>query len=118
MATWPTYAKFIASGYQVEDEVAVERTQMENGVARERLIDEESRWMITGTIFLRTKQQLRDFENWRKNDIKKIGWFNIRHPINGGTIKARFVAGKVGAIMAVDSSFQATTRQAVLEYYE
>ena len=118
MAKWPTYAKFIASGYQVEDEVPVERTQMENGVARERLLDEESKWTITGTIFLHNKKQLLDFENWRKNEIKKIGWFDIRHPINGGTIRARFVAGKVGAIIGTDSSFQSTTRQAVLEYYE
>ena len=118
MATWPTYAKFIASGYQVEDEVPVERTQMENGVARERLLDQESRWMITGTILLRTKQQLRDFESWRIKEIKKIGWFDIRHPIYGGTIRARFVGGKVGAIIGIDSSFQTTTRQAVLEYYE
>lgn len=93
MATWPSYAKFLADGFSVRRESALQRTDMETGPAKQARI--RSRVLITrsGAVLLKSKADYLAFLAWFANDISEgSAWFDWVDPVDGATKTARIVA--------------------------
>lgn len=93
MATWPTYAKFLADGFTVRRESALQRTEMESGPAKQARI--RSRVMVTrsGQVLFETKADYLAFLAWFATDINEgASWFNWTDPVDGAVKSARIAA--------------------------
>lgn len=97
-------------------EPAVERTEMERGVPKQRLVNSQVLAKLNVTLYFRKPADADAFEEWYFNDIKRIGWFQIRHPRNGKLLTVRFQGGAVGELTLIDETDFDTGRRVVLEY--
>ncbi|WP_368655384.1 hypothetical protein ABRY94_11680 [Castellaniella ginsengisoli] len=95
MATWPTYAKLIVAGYGEEADYGVLRTDMDNGIAKQRarfstpIVTRDATIMVTG---LENKKAL---DAWIGTDLAGgAAWFDFFDCAAGSTVQARLVGGK------------------------
>lgn len=96
MATWPTYAKLIVAGYGEEADYGVLRTDMDNGIAKQRarfstpIVTRDATIMVTG---LENKKAL---DAWIGTDLAGgAAWFAWLEPLTGSAVQARLVGGKL-----------------------
>jgi len=97
-------------------EPAVERTEMERGVPKQRLVNSQVLAKLRVSLYFATSAAADEFDAWYFDDIKRIGWFDFRHPRNGRMLRVRFEGGAVGELVLVDETAFDTTRQVTLEY--
>lgn len=116
MSTWPTAAILRFSGLSEDFDPSVERTEMERGVPRQRVINSGVMATVTATVLFKTPEDVAVFEAWYFNDIKRIGWFDVVHPRTGQVVVARFVGGKLGAMSPQAPRFHLAQREVVMEY--
>lgn len=94
MAALPSYVKIMFDGYQQARDSAVLRTDMESGPPRQVRV--KTRVMVTRSakLFINTKDNFQAFETWFANDIQSGAlFFDMRDPVSGATVEARFVDG-------------------------
>lgn len=116
MATFPTYVEVRFAGYGETFDPSVERTEMERGVPKQRLINSQVMQELAMTLQFKGPADLENFEDWYFDEIKRIGWFSMAHPRTGQTITARFKGGSIGTLTPLIPGFKLSTRDVVVEY--
>jgi hypothetical protein len=117
MAQFPANARILLEGYSEGEEPAVERTEMDRGVPKQRLLNTRVMAEIIVTILFESEQAISDFDTFYFDTIKRIDWFDFVHPRTGQTISVRFKKGDRGKLTPVTSGFYIATRVGVtLEY--
>ena len=116
MATLTDFAKIRYSSYGESFDPSVERTDMERGVPKQRLLNSQVMMKIQATLLFKTPTDLNGFEAWYFDEIKRIGWFTIQHPRTGAEISVRFENGSIGTLTSESLGFYLAQRQVVLEY--
>lgn len=116
MAVWPAYAKFILDGAEESFDPSVLTTEMERGVPKQRILNSQVMVTIQGTVLFTSASDIAAFESWYFDTIKRIGWFDFRHPRTGATVQARFQKGDIGPLTPAASAFIVATRTLSVEY--
>ncbi len=112
---WPTYAQLVVQGASEGFDASIERTEMERGVPKQRILNTDVMVQISATVLFRTREDIASFETWYFTTLGRIGWFELTHPRTGETVQARFVGG-LGELIPQTGSFLIATRDVTLEY--
>lgn len=112
----PAYAQFVTDGYGEEFDPSVERTEMERGVAKERIINTDVIVELSGTLMFFSAAKQQAFMDWYFDTLGRIGWFTMTDPRTGSTLTARFKSGALGKLSQVASGWRASSRDVTLEY--
>ena len=116
MAALPDFVCVLAAGYGEEFDPSVERTEMERGPAKERLLNSGVVDQLHVTLLFNSNADASAFEAWYFNEIKRIGWFTMTHPRTQQTITARFIGGNIGRLQTRNPMFTRLFRSTVVEY--
>ncbi|MCG8275410.1 hypothetical protein [Stenotrophomonas sp. NLF4-10] len=116
MADFPRYVHILTDGFSDSFDPSVERTEMERGVPKQRLANSQVLVKLGATLFFRSAADVAAFETWYFDTIKRIGWFQIKHPRTGATIAARFENGSIGTLVPLGPAFFIASRNVVMEY--
>ena len=98
MATFPAYAKILASGYAEQRESALLRTEMESGPPKQAKI--KSRVMVVRpvNILIQSRADYLSFVDWFVEDLNEgSAWFDFTDPVTNTVKQARFVGGGLEA---------------------
>ena len=96
MATFPTYACVLLEGYKEKANYSVLRSEMDNGVPKQR--PRRSLPMVTREVRITVadKAEKIQFDNWVRYDLNGgTSWFTFTDPIDSVTKQARIVSGEV-----------------------
>lgn len=116
MATFPDYACVQFDGYSETFDPSVQRTEMERGVPKQRLLNSQVLVKLNVTLAFRSAEDVAAFDDWYFDVIKRIGWFTMPHPRTLQTINARFENGSIGTLSPRATQFAVAQRTLVLEY--
>lgn len=116
MSEFPSYAQILSDGFTEAFDPAIERTDMERGVPKQRIVNSQVLVKLTATLLFRSPEAVSDFEDWYFNDIGRIGWFQLKHPRTGAAITARFENGAIGTLSPLAPAFFIASRTVVMEY--
>lgn len=116
MATWPTYARILLDGASESFDPSVDRTEMERGVPKQRLINSGVLQKLGLTVVFFSAADVAAFEDWYFNTLSRIGWFQMPHPRTRTTITARFEDGSIGTLSPAKSAYGIAQRAIVVEY--
>ena len=98
MAQLPAGTKLLTQGFKEKYDPSVLRTDMERGVAKERVLNTKMVATMTATLFFDNPAAIAEFELWYETEIKRIGWFDVRHPRTKVIVSARFPGGDIKEI--------------------
>lgn len=96
MATWPAYAKILLEGFNERPDYGVLRTDMDNGIAKQR--PRRSLPIVTRdvTVLVLSAEDKQQFDAWFRDDLYGgTGWFSWTDPVDGVTKQGRFVGGQL-----------------------
>lgn len=118
MSNWPAGIRFTTNSWRESIDPAILRTKMSRGPAIEAETGSRVLATVRATVMFETKAAILRFDDWYYQDIKRNGWFNMRHPVTGRVISARFVAGDIGELAPITNGFGMAQRNVTLEYYK
>ncbi|AAP58686.1 19R [Xanthomonas phage Xp10] len=98
MSELPSYCQLLVEGYSEEYDPAIERSEMERGLAKQRIKNTYGLMRFTVRALIQGQANIDAFDSWYLDDIRRIGFFTMVQPRTRQTINARFVEGKIGAI--------------------
>ena len=116
MAAFPSDICVLTGGYGESFDPSVERTEMERGVPKQRLVNTQVLAKIKCALLFNSSADADTFEAWYFDTIKRIGWFQIKHPRTGATITARFEGGSIGTLVPLGPAFYIASRMVIMEY--
>lgn len=116
MADFPNYLRFELSDYGESEDPSVMRTEMERGAPKQRIINSRVMATLKGTVTFLSKEDIASFDEWYFNTIKRVGYFNMRHPRTREMLSCRFIGGKRGELIVAKAGFGIATRQLEVEY--
>jgi hypothetical protein len=116
MADWPSNAHWLMTSFQETAESGVIKSEMERGPAKLRVASSRVAVELTGTVVFLSAKHAADFEDWFYDDLKRVGWFSLRHPRTRDVVTARFKGGELGSLQPVAPAFAASARTVTLEY--
>lgn len=116
MTQMPASTKVMMEGLSESFNPSVERTEMERGVPKQRLVNSQVLAKLNVGLYFETSAASDAFDEWYFTTIKRIGWFQFRHPRTGQLLTVRFENGDVGALSLLDDSGFDTRRSVTLEY--
>lgn len=109
-------AEVLYSGYSEAFDPSVERTEMERGVPKQRLINSQVLVKLKCILFFRSSADQSAFEAWYFDTLKRIGWFQLEQPRTGEIITARFEGGSIGELVPLHTRFRYSKRDVTMEY--
>jgi len=96
MATWPTYARLIVAGYGEEADYGVLRTEMDNGIAKQRARFSMPIVTRDATVIVMSLTDKQALDAWIAADLAGgAAWFAWAEPLTGNSVQARLVSGKL-----------------------
>ncbi|MDC7805523.1 hypothetical protein PQS31_01590 [Luteimonas sp BLCC-B24] len=95
---------------------SVERTEMERGVPKQRVLNTQVMVKLSCTLMFVDAAQYQAFEDWYFDTIKRIGWFTAEHPRTKQLISCRFEGGSIGTLQVINHRTGRCARSLVLEY--
>lgn len=116
MIEMPAGTQMQMEGLGESIEPSVEITEMERGLAKQRLLNSQVLCKFNATLYFATSRAADAFIDWYLGEIRCIGWFQVRNPRNGQLLTVRFEKGKVGDLNPVDDSNYDSRRAVVMEY--
>lgn len=116
MSALPSYARIIFDGYGEEFDPSVLRTEMERGIPKQAIQNTQVLQKVNATILFLNAADIDSFETWYFTDIKRIGWFDVKHPRTKQLKSMRFEGGKLGPLSPKTSGFYIASYSVVLEY--
>lgn len=115
MASLPPYVRVLFE-YPEGFDPSVERTEMERGPAKERVLNSRVMMDPTATFWFKSYLDAMAFEDWYFDTIGRVGWFDFYHPLRRKTVLAKFVAGDIGQLVLIGPGGNPCQRQVRLEY--
>ncbi len=116
MTDFPDHAQILSDGFTESFDPSIERTDMERGVPKQRILNSRVLVKLTATLLFRSPQAVADFEDWYFSTVGRIGWFQLKHPRTGELITARFENGSIGTLSPLAPAFFIASRTVVMEY--
>lgn len=116
MATITDFACILFPGYAESFDPSVERTEMERGVPKQRVLNSQVLVKLNASLMFRSEADVEAFEDWYFDELKRIGWFTIVHPRTGIPTTVRFENGSIGTLTPQAPAFYLAQRDVVLEY--
>ena len=113
---WPSYARFVADGSSEGFDPSVERTEMERGIAKQRILNTDVMVEISGTVLFQSTADITSFDTWYFDTIGRIGWFDFTHPRTGAVVTARIIGGQLGELVPQAGGFVIASREVKVEY--
>jgi len=56
------------------------------------------------------------FVDWWRDDLKRVGRFDLKHPLTGNTINVNFAEGSIGRYELIDDTAFDGRRAVTVEY--
>jgi hypothetical protein len=116
MAALPSYVRILFAGYGEEFDPSVERTEMERGVPKQRVINSQVMQELHATLLFSSTADAGSFETWYFDTIKRVGFFDFVHPRTGATHSGRFKDASIGRLEPRNARYSRATRAVVIEY--
>jgi len=116
MAIFPNDICILTGSYGESFDPSVERTEMERGVPKHRLVNTQVLAKIKCSLLFNSSANVDAFEVWYFQTIGRIGWFTVDHPRTSAPITARFENGALGELAAVNNNRKRWRREVTLEY--
>lgn len=117
MAALPQGVKLLVAGFGDTPEPSVQRDEMDRGPINQELLNSRVLWKMQATLLMETKAAQAAFDNFWRNEVGIIGWFDLVHPRTGQLLSVRFVGGKIGTATMIAPGWRAASRAVELEYY-
>lgn len=117
MAKLPATALVLFSNLADGFDASVARDEMERGPAKERVLNSSVLKRQGLSLYFENLSAANDFERWYFDEINRIGWFEMTHPIRGGTILVRFIQGNIGELVPDQHGYGDFRRDTAVEYY-
>lgn len=111
---FPSYVKLGWRDSSESPRPIVERSDMDRGIAKQRVIAADTLVTVPVTVFFDSATAADDFEDWFY--AEGMGWFDFTLPRNGTVVQARIVGGDIGALMPKTGNWAYSSRQIKLEY--
>lgn len=116
MPAFPTYARLLLAGASESFAPDVVRSEMERGLAKQRLQSARVLAKLKATVMLKSQDDVNAFLGWYFDDIKRIGFFDVVHPRTGQTVPMRFENGEISELTPQVGQFFVASCQVTLEY--
>ncbi len=116
MASLPSVARVMFDGQKRSFDPSVERTEMERGVPKQRLLNTQVLFKQAMSLYFDSINDAELFEAWYFNDIRRIDWFTMVHPYTGAPVTVRFEGGAIGDLVPDDKFSSDYRRDVVVEY--
>lgn len=116
MSNWPASAKITLGGFSEEFNPSIRRTEMERGMPKQAITNTHVLQELMFTVVFETSAAAQEFEDWYFNVLRRIDFFDFRHPRTRQYVSARFKDAKIGALTPVVGGFGLTQRTVTLEY--
>ncbi len=116
MAALPDYVRVVFAGQSEEFDPSVERTEMERGVPKQRIINTSVLMKLSMSFYFASAADAMAFDDWYFDDIKRIGWFTMLHPFTGASITCRFDSGSIGKLVPDEMWVGDFRRDVTVEY--
>lgn len=112
----PSTTTVMMDGFAESVDPGIERTEMERGVPKQRIVNARVMARIKVSLYFATSAAADEFDSWYFDTLKRIGWFAFRNPRNGRELTVRFEGGSVGELTLIDDSGFDSKRAVILEY--
>ncbi|TAA25389.1 hypothetical protein [Pseudoxanthomonas winnipegensis] len=109
-------AEVLFAGYGESFDPSIERTEMERGMPKQRVINSQVLMKVRATLFFRTAADQQAFEDWYFDVLKRIGSFQMEHPRTGVMTEMRFENASIGDLVPLHTQFRLSKRDVVFEY--
>lgn len=116
MAALPDYVSLLLAGQAETFDPAIVRSEMERGLAKQRVGNSRVVRKLNATLQFESSADVNAFEDWYFNTIRRIGFFDVRHPRTGALTAMRFENGSIGELAPAVSGYHIASRTVVLEY--
>lgn len=116
MAALPDYVSLLLAGQGDDLNPAVVRTEVERGFAKHRVSNSRVVRKLNATLQFETNADANAFEAWYFDTIRRIGFFDVRHPRTGTLTPMRFEGGNIGELVPAVNGYHIASRAVVLEY--
>ena len=116
MAALPDYVSLLLAGQADSFDPSVVRSEMERGLAKQRVGNSRVVRKFTATLQFESNADVNAFEDWYFNTIRRIGFFDVRHPRTGALTPMRFEGGNIGELVPAVNGYHIASRAVVLEY--
>lgn len=116
MAALPDYVSLLLAGQAEIFDPAIVRTEMERGLAKQRVGNSRVVRKLNATLQFETNADASAFEAWYFNTIRRIGFFDVRHPRTSVLTPMRFEGGSIGELVPAVNGYHIASRSVVLEY--
>lgn len=116
MASLPSYVGLLYDSIRPSFDPSVARSEMERGVPKERVLNSRVLAEIAVTLDFANPVDAMSFEDWYFNDIRRVGWFDFRHPLSGQLLRGHFKAGAIGELRPVEGADRPWQRDVTMEY--
>lgn len=112
----PSTTTVMMDGFAESSDPSVERTEMERGVPKQRIVNTRVMAKIKVALYFSTSAAADEFDSWYFDTLKRIGWFTFRNPRNGRELTVRFDGGSAGELTLIDDTDFDSKRSVTLEY--
>ena len=116
MAALPDYVSLLLAGQVEKFDPAVIGSEMERGLAKQRVGNSRVVRKLNATLQFESNADVNAFEDWYFNTIRRIGFFDVRHPRTGVPTSMRFEKGDIGELAPAVNGYHIASRSVVLEY--
>lgn len=116
MAALPSYVVVRMAGYSEEIDPGVERTEMERGPAKEKILNTRVTVTLKVSFLFATTDDSEDFLDWYFDTIKRIGYFDMSNPATGQVLSVRFPGGDIGTLRSLSGTDHLWQRDLAVEY--
>lgn len=83
MEAFPSYARILFDGFSESFDPSIERTEMERGVPKQRVMNSQVLCKVNASILFSSPNDVAAFDTWYFGPLGRIGWFTMRHPRTG-----------------------------------
>jgi len=116
MSALPDYVHVMLLGLAEEEDPGIVSWQAERGPKKYRIVNSKIEIKLHLALYFKQPADNAAFVDWWREDIKRIGGFDLKHPLSGKTISANFVDGSIGRYELLDDTAFDGRRAVTVEY--
>lgn len=116
MAALPDYVSLLLAGQGDDFDPSVISSEVERGLAKLRVGNSRVVRTLEATLQFESNADVNAFEAWYFDTIRRVGFFDVRHPRTGALTPMRFEGGRIGKVVPAVNGYHIASRAVVLEY--